>query len=96
MTKLKKLEHLLETGRLTRREFMGRAAALGIGTALASTLAGRALQAAMPKKGGKLRVGTAGGSTTGSRSALAADLESSPRWWLIEATTSLASNVLPL
>ena len=42
----------LTSGRLSRREFMGRAAALGATTALASTLASTALKAATPKMGG--------------------------------------------
>ena len=35
-------------------------------------------------------------STTALSSSLAGDFESSPRWWLSDATTSFASIVLPL
>lgn len=49
------LAKMLELGKISRREFMGRAAALGVTTALASTMASKALKAAVPKKGGHLR-----------------------------------------
>jgi peptide/nickel transport system substrate-binding protein len=51
-------------GRITRREFFGRAAALGVSTALATTLLARAGIGAEPKPGGKFRVGSGHGSTT--------------------------------
>ena len=53
-------------GRTTRREFLGRAAALGVSTALMTTMLGDIAMAAKPKKGGTLRLGIAGGSTTDS------------------------------
>jgi len=63
------LEYLLEQakkGRLTRRAFMGRAAALGVGTALATTMLSGAGVAATPKKGGTAKIGLAQGATTDS------------------------------
>jgi peptide/nickel transport system substrate-binding protein len=63
---MKELEYhaqQLTLGRITRRDFMGRAAALGMTTALASTMASGALRAAERKKGGKLRTALTGGST---------------------------------
>ena len=56
---------LLEHGKISRREFMGRAAALGVTVGLASTMAGKAI-AATPKKGGHVRAGLGHGSTTDS------------------------------
>src|SRR5271165_2737579 len=55
-------------GAISRREFMGRAAALGASSVAISTmLAGAdALAAETPKKGGTLRLGLGGGSTTDS------------------------------
>ncbi|MET1028578.1 MAG: ABC transporter substrate-binding protein, partial [Dongiaceae bacterium] len=54
-------------GRLDRREFLMRSAALGVTAALSSSvLAGGALAAATPTKGGTLKLGLAGGSTTDS------------------------------
>jgi peptide/nickel transport system substrate-binding protein len=46
-----------EAGALGRRAFMGRAAALGLSTALATGLAGRMAMAATPKRGGHLILG---------------------------------------
>ncbi len=66
MHQLKHYESLLSRGKITRREFMGRAAALGFSAALATSLAGQALQAATPKKGGRLITGVGHGSTTDS------------------------------
>ena len=53
-------------GSISRRQFMARAAALGAGGVLSSGLFAQAVQAAMPKQGGKFRVGVAHGSTTDS------------------------------
>jgi len=63
---MKQLEYystLLTLGKISRREFMGRAAALGATTALAASLAGKAVKAAEPKKGGRLRQALTGGGT---------------------------------
>ena len=65
-SKLTTLETELSAGRISRREFMGRAAALGAGGVLASSLAAQSVYAATPKKGGKFRLGQAHGSTTDS------------------------------
>lgn len=56
------LYRLAATGGISRRDFMNRAAALGVGTALATTFAGQAF--AEPKRGGTLRVALGHGSTT--------------------------------
>ena len=57
---------LLELGKISRREFMGRAAAFGVTAALASTMASKALKAASPKTGGHMRIGIGAGSTSDS------------------------------
>ena len=54
---------LLEHGKISRREFMGRAAALGVTVGLASTIAGKAI-AATPKKGGHFRIGIGAGASS--------------------------------
>jgi len=66
MTELEYWTQQITQGRIGRRDFMGRAAALGVGTALASTLVAQAGKADEPQKGGTLRLGMAGGSTTDS------------------------------
>lgn len=55
-------------GRISRRELLGRAAALGAGAAMLANLAAGvdAHAAETPRKGGHLRLGLAGGSTTDS------------------------------
>ena len=54
-------------GAISRREFMGRAAALGAsGLAISTLLASAATAADAPKSGGVLKLGLAGGSTTDS------------------------------
>ena len=60
---LSQLEARLRAGVVTRREFMHRATALGVTAALATTIAGNAI-AAMPKKGGHMRLAMGHGSTT--------------------------------
>ena len=55
-------------GAISRREFMGRAAALGASSVAISTMlaSADAIAAETPKKGGVLRLGLGGGSTTDS------------------------------
>ncbi len=66
---MKELAHyakLLELGKITRREFMGRSLAAGATVAMASTMASKALKAAAAKKGGQFRVGIGHGATADS------------------------------
>ena len=53
-------------GLMSRREFVGRAMALGVSAAFANTLLATAVRAAGPQKGGTMRMGLQGGSTTDS------------------------------
>ena len=53
-------------GKMSRREFMGRAAALGVSAAVASTMFSQAVQASEPRKGGTLKMGLVGGESTNS------------------------------
>lgn len=64
MADLQALQRALAHGRITRREFMQRAAAIGAAVVAPGLFTG-ALQAA-PKKGGRFRVGLGHGSTTDS------------------------------
>ena len=66
MSTLKELERLLTQGKITRREFIARVSALGLMAAVSPALLGTSAQAAGPKKGGRLKLGSAGGSTTDS------------------------------
>ncbi|TGG93982.1 ABC transporter substrate-binding protein [Natronospirillum operosum] len=53
-------------GRLSRRDFLGRAAALGISIPVATSMLSSAALAASPVKGGSLRAGMQGGESTDS------------------------------
>jgi len=68
MNELEYLKQQHMKGRISRREFLGRAAALGAGAALISTMVAsvEVHAAETPTKGGTLRIGLAGGSTTDS------------------------------
>ncbi len=66
MSRLKELEHLLTDGKITRREFMTRVSAIGLATAVSPALLGSTAEAAGPKKGGRMRIGSTGGSTSDS------------------------------
>ena len=60
------LSRQVALGHSSRREFLGRAAALGMSTAVATTLLSTAARAAGPIKGGIMKVGTSGGAATDS------------------------------
>ena len=68
MSELEYLKGRLQDGAMTRREFLGRAAALGASTLAISNALGavEAYAAETPRAGGTLRLGLAGGSTTDS------------------------------
>ncbi|WP_284735919.1 ABC transporter substrate-binding protein [Dongia deserti] len=66
MNQWDELQRAVTNGRVSRREFMRRAAALGVATSIASGVLAKAGFAQTPVKGGHLRVGIAGGSTTDS------------------------------
>ena len=60
MNQWEELQRAATNGRVSRREFMRRAAALGVATSLASGVLAKAGYAQTPVKGGNLRVGIAG------------------------------------
>ena len=64
MTTLEKLEGMFREGNITRREFIAKASALGIAAAISPAILGSKANAATPKKGGRLRIGMQGGSTS--------------------------------
>ena len=61
--KIKDIQRSFETGKLTRRSFMAGALAMGVSLTAANAILNR-VEAATPKKGGRLRVGLTGGATT--------------------------------
>ena len=60
------LSRLVVSGGLTRRDFLGRAAALGVSAISANSLIAGAARAQAPVKGGKLMAGMVGGAATDS------------------------------
>lgn len=66
MSRVKELENLFTRGKITRREFIARVSALGLAAAVSPALWYSPAQASKPKRGGRLRVGCTGGSTTDS------------------------------
>src|SRR5262249_9304147 len=64
MTEMGNRNHQVKKGRLSPRRVMGRAAALGVTTALATTMLADAGIGATPKKGGSAKFGLAHGATT--------------------------------
>ena len=65
MSEHDRIAHLLEDGRISRREFMARAAALGAGATVPALLS-EAAGAEEPKKGGRLRMGVTDAFTSDS------------------------------
>lgn len=64
MTALERLEKMFTEGRISRRQFMARAGALGLAAAVSPALLSTKAQAAVPKKGGHFVQAISGGSTT--------------------------------
>ena len=55
------------SGKMDRRSFMGRAAALGVTSAAASTMLASAVHAQGPRRGGHIAIGLQGGESTNSK-----------------------------
>jgi peptide/nickel transport system substrate-binding protein len=66
MSKIKELEQLFAQGKISRRDFLARVSALGLAVAISPALLSTSAKASTPKRGGRLRIGMAGGSTTDS------------------------------
>jgi ABC-type dipeptide transport system, periplasmic component len=60
------LSRRVALGKLSRRDFLGRASALGVSAAFANTLLTGAVRAAGPVRGGTLKAGLVGGESTNS------------------------------
>lgn len=66
MSEIKNLESSLTQGKITRRDFLARLSALSITATLSPAISATPAGAAKPEKGGRFRLGMAGGSTTDS------------------------------
>ena len=58
------LEKLFASGKISRRDFITRMAALGVTATLSPSLFKGSAKAATPKKGGRLRIGSPGAQTS--------------------------------
>ena len=65
-SELEFLSRYVVRGKLSRRDFLGRAAALGASAAFANSLLSSAARAEGPVKGGTLKAGLQGGESTNS------------------------------
>ena len=63
MSKIKHLEQLFNSGKISRREFLAAVSALGLSAALSPALITKPAHAATPKKGGRFVMGMAPGHT---------------------------------
>ncbi|WP_218044372.1 ABC transporter substrate-binding protein [Kiloniella laminariae] len=63
MSEISHYQHMVSTGKITRRDFMEKAAALGLTATAASTLLSSGAAAQSPNKGGTLKQGMLGAST---------------------------------
>jgi peptide/nickel transport system substrate-binding protein len=66
MDELTYLSNLVAKSRLSRRDFLGRSAALGVSVAMAGSLLSTAVRAEGPVRGGTFKVGMQGGASTDS------------------------------
>ncbi len=66
MSNLKQLESLLASNAISRREFIAHISAMGLTAAISPVLLSGQSHAATPRKGGRLKMGLLGGSTTDS------------------------------
>ena len=66
MSEFRRLELLISEGKISRRDFLRRVSALGLAAAVSPALLTGQSLAAAPKRGGRLRVGLAFGSTEDS------------------------------
>jgi len=64
MSRLQKLEQMLSEGKITRREFIAYASAVGLSVAMSPVLLPTKARADAPKRGGRLRMGLNGGATS--------------------------------
>ena len=94
MKTIDRLKSEFRNGRISRRRFMEGAAALGLGTAGASTFASQVLAAA-PKRGGRLRIGMSGGNTKDTLfgvSGLGGPHQVCVQWQLLNNLTEVTGN----
>jgi len=66
MSKIEKIEKMLQNGEISRREFIARISALGLTAAISPAMLAATARASAPKKGGRFRMGLSMGHTSDS------------------------------
>ena len=92
-----RLEQLFKEGRISRRDFVKRMSALGLGALLTPALLSTPVLAGTPKKGGRLRLGSTGGSTSDSLdpAKLAAMMQWNISWQTRNNLVEIDHNTVP-
>lgn len=98
MSELTQLLKLFEQNKITRRQFINQAAALGLSAALSPAIFPGMAQAAAPKKGGRLIMGCTGGSTTDSMdpATLTSNMNQNLNWQIRNNLVEIDHNLEPV
>jgi peptide/nickel transport system substrate-binding protein len=98
MSDLSILVKLFEQNKITRRQFVSQAAALGLTAAISPVLFSGAAKAAGPKTGGRLIIGATGGSTTDSMdpATLTSNMNQNLNWQIRNNLVEIDHNLQPI
>jgi peptide/nickel transport system substrate-binding protein len=98
MSELTRLLELFEHNKITRRQFINQAAALGLSAALSPTIFSGRAHAAAPKEGGRLSIGCTGGSTTDSMdpATLTSNMNQNLNWQIRNNLVEIDHNLEPV
>lgn len=98
MSDLSILLKLFEQNKISRRQFISRAAALGATAAIAPALLSSPAEASTPKTGGRLIIGATGGSTTDSMdpASLTSNMNQNLNWQIRNNLVEIDHNLEPI
>jgi peptide/nickel transport system substrate-binding protein len=98
MSELSKLEYLFKQGKISRRELIKGASALGLAAAISPSFLFETAEAAMPKKGGRFIFASSGGSTTDSMDPgqLVSNMNQNLNWQLRNCLVEIDHNFKPI
>ena len=98
MSDLSLLMQLLEQNKISRRQFITRATALGLTAAISPTLLSATAWAETPKTGGRFIIGATGGSTTDSMDpgTLTSNMNQNLNWQIRNNLVEIDHNLQPI
>lgn len=98
MTELLRLTNMLNEKKISRRQFITQASALGLAAAVSPVLLSGTARAATPKKGGRLIMGCTGGSTTDSMdpASLTSNMNQNLNWQIRNNLVEIDHNFSPV